>query len=128
MPAKKPKRKPGGQPGNQNALKHGFYSRNFKPDEREDLEASLAEGISSEIKMMRIVIRRAFSLATEFEGGESEPGEYLERTIQTMNALGMAAIRLGSLLKLEKALGRDSSGLAEKLNTALNNVIKEMKL
>ena len=128
MPAKKPRRKPGGQPGNLNALKHGFYSRNFQPDEREDLEASLAEGISSEIKMMRIVIRRAFSLTTEFEGGESEPGEYLERTIQTMNALGMAAIRLGSLLKLEKALGRDSSGLAEKLNTALNNVIKEMKL
>jgi hypothetical protein len=56
-------RRPGGQPGNRNALKHGFYSKLFKPGELDDLNAVLADGLTDEIAMLRVVVRRLFALA-----------------------------------------------------------------
>jgi hypothetical protein len=52
----KAKRSWGGQPGNVNALKHGFYSHTFRSEEREDLEAMLAEGVEEEIALLRVYI------------------------------------------------------------------------
>ena len=56
MPRKK--RTPGGQPGNQNARKHGFYSRVL--DEAEQLDWEFAhgvEGIDDEIALLRLKIK-----------------------------------------------------------------------
>jgi uncharacterized protein YjcR len=43
-------RRQGGQQGNLNALKHGFYSKQFQEGEIADLEK--AEGLKEEIGMM----------------------------------------------------------------------------
>lgn len=51
-------KKKGGQPANQNARKHGFYSRAL--DEAESLEleeAGYIEGIDQEIALLRIKLR-----------------------------------------------------------------------
>ena len=61
MPAK-PKRKRGGQPDNQNARKHGFYSKVL--DEAEQLDFELAtgvEGIDDEIALLRVKIKSILS-------------------------------------------------------------------
>ena len=64
-------RKRGAQPGNLNALKHGFYSRNFLDLENTDLEAMLAQDLESEIAMLRVVVRRAFELSTAPDRSQS---------------------------------------------------------
>ena len=50
-----PKRKSGGQPGNQNARKHGFYSKHFTPDQLKQLEdADDLRDLGPEIALLRV--------------------------------------------------------------------------
>ena len=50
-----PKRKPGGQPGNQNARKHGFYSKRMSPEQLKEFKAALQiQDMSHEIALLRI--------------------------------------------------------------------------
>ena len=51
------KRKPGGQPGNQNARKHGAYSRILSPEEQRLLTVASIPGIDAEIALIRSRIR-----------------------------------------------------------------------
>ncbi|MEJ2264772.1 MAG: hypothetical protein P8X95_15115 [Anaerolineales bacterium] len=53
-----PKRPRGGQKGNQNALKHGFYSRQLRPSELRDLQEVESTSLKEEIDMQRVVARR----------------------------------------------------------------------
>ena len=127
------KRKPGGQPGNINALKHGFYSRRFTASEAEDLEARLSEGINDEIAMMRVFVRRLFDASSDkgAEGGRrptDQRDQDLEKLMATINTLGMAAIRIGSLLKLQHMLGTKESDTASVISQALTDIAKELKL
>jgi hypothetical protein len=58
----KAKRKKGGQKGNQNALKHGYYSRILTEAEKiEFISASDMEGIDEEIALLRLEIKKAIS-------------------------------------------------------------------
>ena len=52
------KRKRGGQPGNQNARKHGFYSRVLTAAQQEDIPAAAAvDGLDYEIAVLRVKVR-----------------------------------------------------------------------
>jgi hypothetical protein len=56
------KRKKGGQKGNQNALKHGYYSKIFNEAERIDYcSAGGIEGIDEELALLRHEIKNAIS-------------------------------------------------------------------
>jgi hypothetical protein len=48
---------PGGQPGNTNALKHGFYTKNFSLAERRGLQAAEGVILGDEIGLLRVLIR-----------------------------------------------------------------------
>ena len=51
-------RRRGGQPGNQNARKHGFYSRVLsKAEQLEVAEAEGIEGLDGEIAVLRVKLR-----------------------------------------------------------------------
>ena len=50
-----PKPKRGAQPGNQNARKHGFYSKHFTPDQMKQLEdADDLKDLGPEIALLRV--------------------------------------------------------------------------
>jgi threonine dehydrogenase-like Zn-dependent dehydrogenase len=120
MPSKanteqKVKRKRGGQPGNLNALKHGFYSRQFRDQENLDLEAILAEGLDDEIAMLRVAMRRYFEVAAGIDD--------IEVLANTVGIMGMAATRLASLLRVRKLIG---GGDEEKLLKTINQAIAEL--
>jgi hypothetical protein len=51
------KRKPGAPLGNQNARKHGFYSRILTPEQKKVLEVASLPGIDAEIALLRMQIR-----------------------------------------------------------------------
>jgi hypothetical protein len=122
------KKRKGAQPGNLNALKHGFYSRSFKDLENTDLEAMLAQDLESEIAMLRVVVRRAFELSTAPTEGDGEPVQDLDKAIHVMNSLGMASIRLGSLLKIQAMLGKREGDIGAVISEALKQVARDLKL
>ena len=52
------KRKTGGQPGNQNARKHGFYSKVLAQDEKHQLKYAVdMDGLDQEIAILRLKFR-----------------------------------------------------------------------
>ena len=110
-------RKRGGQPGNQNAFKHGFYSKQFQTGEVGDLDAYMAAGIDDEITMMRIITRRVLALA---DGVES-----LKESITLLGALGLASVRLAAMLKAKTIIGEDGGEVKTAISTALNDILKE---
>ena len=72
------KRKRGGQPGNQNARKHGFYSKFFTPEQAKQLEdADDLRDLGPEIDILRV------KLSTLLENPETSP----ELILKTVNAL-----------------------------------------
>jgi hypothetical protein len=61
--AVKIKRKRGAPRGNQNALKHGYYSRALNPAEQFDFQlASGIEGIGEEIALLRFQMKKAITV------------------------------------------------------------------
>ena len=116
-------RKRGGQAGNTNALKHGFYSRHFKPIEDADLETALIEGLQNEVQMLRVMIRRVVDLSSKGEAAAN-----LETAISSLNSLGIASTRLASLLKMERLIGGKSSQVSEVLTRALDDVLSELRV
>ena len=56
------KRNRGAPKGNQNALKHGYYSRKFSAVEQYDFElAAGMQGVTEEIALLRFEIKKAIS-------------------------------------------------------------------
>jgi uncharacterized protein YjcR len=52
------KRRPGGQPGNQNARKHGFYSKVLTQEQQADLPATMAvRKLDEEIAVARMKLK-----------------------------------------------------------------------
>ncbi len=112
-------RKRGAPAGNLNALKHGFYSEQFKPKECEDLEARMTVGIEDEIAMLRVVTRRLMALANGIMD--------LDKTIDTLGALGLAATRLAGMIRIQHLLGGKDNETTAAISDALADVLREWK-
>jgi len=103
------KRKRGAPKGNQNARKHGFYSKVLDEAERLDFElASGVEGIDDEIALLRVKIKSIL---------ENDP-ENVRLIMQATNALAR-------LVKTRYNITKDQKrGLKE----AIGNVLKDIAL
>ena len=107
---RKPKRKRGGQPGNQNAVKHGYYSRTFNPADRFDLDlAADIEGIGAEIAILRFEIKKAVS------GGD----------IRNLVPLVKATVALEKLIRTNHRYFVEKQ---DGLKSALRNVVRDVLL
>ena len=115
MPPAESKRRRGGQPGNLNAVKHGYYSRQFHQDEIQDLESGTWGGVLDEIAMLKVAIRRLF------EQVEESPDPDACR--KSLGALGLAAVRLARLVELQKSLGN-----GDELMLALSQALVEINM
>lgn len=103
------RKKPGAPKGNQNARKHGFYSRVLDDNERADFElATGVEGIDGEIALLRVKIK---SLA--------------ERDPQNIRLIMQAINTLERLVRTKYSIGKeDKKGLRD----AIANVLKDIAL
>ena len=78
------KKKPGAQPGNQNARKHGFYSRYLTLEQRRSNDSACqVNGICAELALLRC------KLAEMLENDPSNVG-LVNRLINTVNRLEAA--------------------------------------
>ena len=102
-------RKRGGQPDNQNARKHGFYSKVLDEAEQLDFElASGVEGIDDEIALLRVKIKSLI---------EHDP-ENIKLIMQATNTLA-------GLVKTSYNMTKEQrKGLKE----AIGNVLKDIAL
>ena len=103
------KRRRGGQPDNQNARKHGFYSKVLDEAERLDFElASGVEGIDDEIALLRVKIKSLL---------ENDP-ENIKLIMQATNTLA-------GLVKTRYNISKEQrKGLKE----AIGNVLKDIAI
>ena len=103
------KRKRGAPKGNQNARKHGFYSKVLDEAERLDFElASGVEGIDDEIALLRVKIKSLL---------ENDP-ENIKLIMQATNTLA-------GLVKTRYNISKEQrKGLKE----AIGNVLKDIAL
>jgi len=103
------RRKIGGQPGNQNARKHGFYSKVLDEAEQLDLElATGVEGINDEIALLRVKIK-----------------SLLERDPENIKLIMQATNTLVGLVKTSYKMTKEQrKGLKE----AIGNVLRDVAL
>ncbi|MGD1118450.1 MAG: hypothetical protein ABR886_03080 [Dehalococcoidales bacterium] len=102
------KRKRGAPLGNQNAIKHGYYSRTFNAKDRFDLDfAAGMEGISEEIALLRFEIKKAIS------GGN----------IDNLVPLVKASVALEKLIRTHHRIFMEKRN---SLDIALENVIRNV--
>jgi len=78
------KRQKGGQPGNQNARKHGYYSRVLDEAQQLDFElASGVNGIDDEIALLRVKIKAILEKDPENFPLITQAVKVLTRMVQT---------------------------------------------
>ena len=101
------KRKRGAPAGNQNARKHGFYSRVLDEAERLDFElATGVEGIDDEIALLRIKIK-----------------SLLEHDPENIKLIMQATNTLARLVRTRYNIGKeDKKGLKEAIGNVLRDV------
>lgn len=86
------KRKRGAPPGNHNALKHGFYSGQFRQIERRAISQAANADLTGEINLLRVQILRYL----EAENSVSGTLDYETR----LSALRTVSLAAGSLIRL----------------------------
>jgi hypothetical protein len=112
------RRKPGGQPGNTNALKHGFYTKNFSLAERRGLQAAEGLVLGGEIGLLRVLIRRfAEQVQVNQDVSLNESAQHLAVVIEAMS-------RLASLLRTDHMLGgQQTDTFMTQLGLAMDSVL-----
>lgn len=107
--AEKPKRKRGAPKGNQNARKHGFYSKVMNEAEQLDFElAAGVEGFDDEIALLRVKIK-----------------SLLENDPENIKLLMAATTTLANLVKTKYNITKEQKkGLKE----AIENVLKDIAI
>lgn len=115
-----PTRKRGAPRGNRNALKHGFYPRQFKKADLSDLDKANLSGLQDEITMLRLFIRRVLELGRDVE--DLYEAQYLLRTVS------LAVITLTRLIKTQHWLSSGDDEVSQALKQALLEVNQEMGL
>ena len=114
-------RKRGGQAGNTNALKHGFYTKNFSLAERRGLEATQEIVLADEIALLRVLIRR---VSGQVLAGQGVP---LNESAQYLAVISEAMLRLASMLRTNHMLGgSETSDLEQILSLVLAEIHAEI--
>ena len=112
------KKRPKESKNKQNEAEHGFYSKHMTRLEVSDLETALQDGLTDEIAMLRVSLRRTFSLA---KGAIT-----LEEAETALSSLGFACNHLASLLRTQKMLSGETASSNDMITTAISQVIMEM--
>lgn len=103
------KRKRGAQLGNQNARKHGFYSRVLDEEEKRDFEQAVGvDGLDEEIALLRAKLKGV-----------------LRRDPENLDLIMRATGALARLLRTRYHIGKDDK---KGLGDAISNVLRDVAL
>jgi hypothetical protein len=113
----KPKRR-GAPAGNKNAIKHGFYARQFHQADLNDLDDNKVESLTDEIKLMRVFIRRVLeSVDTRLTFPQST---------ELLRALSLASMSVNRLIRTQHLL-KPAQDSMDELHIALAKMIEDIE-
>jgi hypothetical protein len=115
-----PRRKRGAQPNNHNALKHGFYARNFSVSERHDLADCPVSDPLSEAAMIRVLQRRLFEL--------SESVEDFASLRLLLNTLARSAYTIDRLIRTSAAFNGKANPFSALLVQAVEGTLDDLEI
>ena len=95
-------KKRGGQPGNQNAFKHGFYSKYFNAFESKVLSEIPLTDMAGEIGLMRVNVDRFMESYTS-----SLENLDFEQRLAGLRAITLAVGRIVGLARIRAVAGKD---------------------
>jgi len=134
MPRKKPPktgRKHGAQPGNKNALRHGFYSKDWSADQKNRLDKQEAIDVLAEIALLRVCIdnlQKELDFAeishTDKENNTTRDDHYLRQ----LNTLGIMTQSLSTLTRTHYLIRGKSGDVSDSILRALEEIRLEMGL
>lgn len=108
----------GGQPGNQNAVKHGLYSKRFSPEEVESL-SGMEKGLTEEIEIARVGLARIWEYMQTIRPENMEIEDY----VALQNLITKYTGTISRLMQVDKALtDAQNVGLGAQLLAALEDV------
>ncbi len=102
----------------ENNPKDNFYAHGFTRAEMEDLRFLQGGGVTEEIILLRVIIRRAFEYAMERDD--------VKEALAFVNAIGNACTRLTQMVTAQKKLAEAPTELAGAITQALEEVIREL--
>jgi hypothetical protein len=104
----------GAPAGNKNALKHGYYSRDFPKTDLKDLEAVDIKGLIEEISLIRLHLRNLTAQA------QNAPtlAEYLD----VLRVINLLTSNLNRLVKTQVFLATQAPALGDKFEKILAEV------
>ncbi len=108
----------GGQPGNNNALKHGFYTRRFRKRDLSGVESINLKNLAEEIALIRIFTRRMV------EESVQDPDYY--DNISVLRAICLASGTITRVIKTQSFLANDRSDFFASVDEAIRQVRIEM--
>jgi len=110
----------GAQIGNTNALKHGFYSRQFREIDLSDLD-SMQAGLEQEIAVLRVQMRRALET---INASPTDP----DYVLRSLSVLGATAARIAQISRAHAILTGGDQGTLAVISQAIAEINKELKL
>lgn len=117
----KSKKKPGGQPSNKNALKHGFYAKNFSADETKRLDDQDSTDVIGEINLLRVYVDR---LANQIEL-KNKPND---DDLKALNTLSLITQSISTLTRTHYLVRGKSGAVTDSILQALEELRLEMGL
>lgn len=128
---KKSARKKGAQPKNKNALKHGYYSKQFSADEKARLDGADNLDVLAEINLIRVQIDRLTEqisfdeiMRVDQNGSEFRDSHYL----QQLNTLSAMTGSMATLVRTHYLTHGKSGDIQTSILTALEELRLEMGL
>lgn len=118
---KKRKRKSGAQPNNKNALKHGFYSRQFSKDEKSRLDLQDSTDVLAEINLLRIYVDRI----AEHLSIKTKP---TDDDLKILNTLSLITQSISTLTRTHYLIRGKSGDVQDSILRALEEIRLEMEL
>lgn len=113
------RRRRGAPRGNKNALKHGFYARQFRPADVKDLDAHDFQGLSDEITLQRVVIRRLYE--------QTFAAESIAETLPLFRLLTFATLALTRLVRAQHILHPPGADTQAAIQQAIADVLAELQ-
>jgi len=110
--------KRGAPKGNLNALKHGFYSPLFRPEEP-DFPPRESASLDQEITLLRLMIRRTIRLANDIDD--------FKDAAHLLDVVSAAAARLANLMKTQLILQGSRTQANQEISAAIHQINQELR-
>ena len=126
---KKPKGKHGGKPGNKNAMRHGFYAKQYTLDENQRLDVTDKIDVTSEIALLRVFIDRlqneldmSENIHRDDKGNTTRDDHYLK----ALNTLAQMTQSLSTLTRTHYLVRGKAGDVSDTILKALEEIRLEM--